>query len=80
MKTEDVLTKETEKWKGKLENELNNLKPTGTKGREFLENINAYNSDSDHFRSNGDLVRAFESIVWAWAWLEIGLELDFFKK
>jgi hypothetical protein len=23
----------------------------------------------------GDLIRAFESVIWAWAWMEIGLNM-----
>jgi len=40
-----------------------------------LRNINAYISDSEYFLKKGDLVRAFECVVWAWAWLEIGLDI-----
>jgi hypothetical protein len=42
----------------------------------FLENISAYISDSHYFLDKGDLIRAFESVVWAWAWMEIGLEME----
>ncbi len=42
----------------------------------FLENIEAYIQDSNYFLENGDLVRAFEAVVWAWAWMEIGLQMD----
>ncbi len=41
----------------------------------FLENISAYLSDSKYFLEMGDLIRAFEAVVWAWAWMEIGLEM-----
>ncbi len=41
----------------------------------FLENISAYLSDSRHFLDKEDLIRAFEAVVWAWAWMEIGLEM-----
>jgi uncharacterized protein len=41
----------------------------------FLDNISAYISDSKYFLDKGDLIRAFESVVWAWAWMEIGLEM-----
>jgi hypothetical protein len=39
---------------------------------EFIENINAYLSDARYFLMKNDLIRAFEAVVWAWAWLEIG--------
>ncbi|NOQ38217.1 DUF357 domain-containing protein, partial [archaeon] len=38
-------------------------------------NIKAYISDTQHFIDKGDLVRAFEAVVWAWAWLEIGKDV-----
>jgi hypothetical protein len=41
----------------------------------FLENISAYLSDSKYFLEMGDLIRAFEAVVWAWAWMEIGIEI-----
>ena len=41
---------------------------------EFLENVSAYIRDSQYFLEKGDLIRAFEAVIWAWAWMEIGLE------
>ncbi len=70
MDTEKKLIEETEKWQGKLR--ALEIKPLSLKGREYLANINAYISDSGHFLSEKDYVRAFEAIVWAWAWCEIG--------
>ncbi len=46
---------------------------------QFLENVSAYLSDSRHFLNNGDLIRAFEAVIWAWAWMEIGLERGMLK-
>ena len=46
----------------------------------MLANINAYVKDSAHFAEQGDLVRSFEAIVWAWAWLEIGTDLKFLAR
>ncbi|MDK2795053.1 MAG: uncharacterized protein PWQ58_252 [Archaeoglobaceae archaeon] len=43
--------------------------------KRFLENIKAYASDSEFFIMKSDFIRAFECVIWAWAWLEIGLEL-----
>ncbi len=42
--------------------------------KRFMENISAYICDSRYFLETGDLIRAFEAVVWAWAWMEIGLE------
>ncbi|UCD03351.1 MAG: DUF357 domain-containing protein [Candidatus Aenigmatarchaeota archaeon] len=77
MKTEDTLRNEIEKWTKKIGEELENIEVYGAKGREFLANIKAYVSDSAHFLEKNDLVRSFEAIVWAWAWLEIGKQLEF---
>ncbi len=46
----------------------------------FLENISAYICDSRHFLEAGDLIRAFEAVVWAWAWMEIGLETKLLQR
>ncbi|RLI96601.1 MAG: DUF357 domain-containing protein [Candidatus Aenigmatarchaeota archaeon] len=74
--TEEQLKKETKKWLEKIEKKLSGVRSHDEKGDYFLKNINAYVSDSKHFLEKGDLVRAFEAVIWAWAWLEIGLELD----
>lgn len=73
---EDDLRKETEKWLEKAEKEVVNLKPLNQKGEEFITNIKAYISDCKHFLDKGDLINAFESIVWSFSWIEIGKELE----
>jgi len=45
----------------------------------FLENVSAYIRDSRYFLEKKDLIRAFEAVIWAWAWMEIGLEKDLLK-
>ncbi len=65
----DELRVETLKW-------LERIKKRKFNGdRRFVDNILAYISDAEYFMEKGDLVRAFECVVWAWAWLEIGVEL-----
>lgn len=64
------LRAETLKWLTRAEELFRKL----TGEEQFLENISAYLSDSRHFLDKGDLIRAFEAVVWAWAWMEIGLE------
>ncbi|WP_456468604.1 DUF357 domain-containing protein [Archaeoglobus sp.] len=71
MNVEEELRSETVKWLEKIESRIESVGGD----RKFLENIRAYISDSKYFMEKGDLVRAFECIVWAWAWLEIGLEV-----
>jgi hypothetical protein len=70
-----VSREEIEKQLVKLKKELRNIKAENKKSEEFLRNINAYIYDCEHFLKKGDYVLAFESIVWAWAWFEIGKEL-----
>ena len=77
MGTDEVLRQEIEKWTKKLEDELERIETYGSRGKHFLTNIKAYFSDSAHFLENGDLVRSFEAIIWAWAWLEIGKNLEY---
>ena len=79
MRTTETLRREIDKWTRKIKSELENIEAYGTKGKDFLKNIKAYVSDSAHFLENGDLVRSFEAIIWAWAWLEIGMNLDYLK-
>ncbi len=73
---EDELRNETEKWLGRAEDRFNELRAGDRKlGEAFLKNIEAYIEDSKWFLEKGDLIRAFECVIWAWAWMEIGLEL-----
>jgi hypothetical protein len=76
MEVEDNLLKEIDRWTKKIGEELENIEAYGNKGERFLTNIKAYVSDSAHFLDKHDLVRSFEAIIWAWAWLEIGKELE----
>ena len=76
MSLEVNLAAETRKWLVKAEDLFANVS-----GEEhFLENISAYIRDSHYFLENGDLIRAFEAVIWAWAWMEIGLEREFLVK
>jgi hypothetical protein len=82
--TDARLRKEIAKWTKKLEREMakthiqeggsrtthihnKNIKTTD----HFLKNIDAYLSDSKYFYRQGDLIRSFEAIIWAWSWWEI---------
>jgi len=64
------LLAETMKWQAKAEDLCSRVNGDG----EFLENISAYIRDSQFFLDKGDLIRAFEAVIWAWAWREIGLD------
>jgi uncharacterized protein len=69
---EKNLEEETTKWLIKADQLFERIYP---KEDRFAENIAAYISDSRHFLDSGDLIRAFEAVIWAWAWMEIGLEM-----
>lgn len=63
------LLSETVKWQNKAQDLYDNISGED----EFLENVSAYIRDCQYFLDRGDLIRAFEAIIWAWAWMEIGL-------
>jgi len=71
----EELRRETVKWLERIRDRIDSVEARDERGREFLANIRAYISDSEYFLSKGDLVKAFECVIWAWAWLEIGLRL-----
>lgn len=76
MDTDARLRGEIDAWRDRLDAALDEAEPQTEQGDAFLENVRAYRDDTDHFESKGDLVRAFEAIVWAWSWLEIGARID----
>ncbi|RLJ04942.1 MAG: DUF357 domain-containing protein [Candidatus Aenigmatarchaeota archaeon] len=71
MMTEEHLRKETEKWLKKIRDKLSVVGANDEKGKGILKNINAYVEDCEYFMKKGDLIRAFEAVIWAWAYLEI---------
>ncbi|HIP57688.1 MAG TPA: DUF357 domain-containing protein [Archaeoglobus profundus] len=77
---EKELKNETIKWLSRIREKIKNVEAVNEKGEEFLRNINAYISDTEYFLNKNDLIRAFECIVWAWAWLEIGLNIGILKQ
>jgi hypothetical protein len=75
MSLENELRQEIEKWRNMLDRELPLVLPSDEAGKRMLANVRAYRQDCDHFFSRGDLVKSFECLVWAWAFLEIGRNL-----
>jgi len=73
MEIKEELKKETEKWFKKIKKVK--LIAKNEKGEEYKKNIMAYIEDSKHFFEKGDFIRAFEAVIWAWAFLEISLDL-----
>ncbi|HLC51241.1 MAG TPA: DUF357 domain-containing protein [archaeon] len=75
-----VTIEEIEKWASKLDDVSENVEIFDTRGESMLGNMRAYISDSQHFKQQGDLVRSFEALVWAWAIFEICSELGVFNQ
>ena len=69
------LRNETLKWLKRAEEKLQTL--SGDKN--VLRNIRAYLDDSKWFLEKGDFIRAFECVIWAWAWMEIAEEVGLLK-
>ncbi|KXA94910.1 hypothetical protein AKJ65_03065 [candidate division MSBL1 archaeon SCGC-AAA259E19] len=74
------LLREIEKWTEKLEERLPKLKPVDDSGKELLENARAYRRDSEHFLENDRLIESYESLIWAWAYVDIGERLDHLER
>lgn len=74
MQLDETLRSETDKWLAKLEDAYSRFSSTGKLPDKDLkpirDNIEAYIKDSRYFTQKGDLVRAFEAVVYAWGLLE----------
>ncbi len=77
---EKNLKEEIKKWMSRLEKNIDDAKALNQKGVEFLTNIKAYQSDSLHFYKKEDLIRSFEALIWAWAYIEIGRDVGILSK
>jgi len=73
---EEDLRSETEKWLLRAEKVLEQISARGNEGERFRVNIAAYLSDCRYFLDKEDLIRAFEAVIWAWAWIEIGEDVE----
>ena len=73
-----VEPEEITKWLDKLEPMLENVEVINQKGESFLQNAKAYVSDSRHFLEQGNLVKSFEAMIWAWSIFELCQELEIF--
>ncbi|HDD46281.1 MAG TPA: DUF357 domain-containing protein [Candidatus Aenigmarchaeota archaeon] len=76
---ESELREETEKWLERIKKAFSSVKASNRNER-YIENVKAYIADSEYFLGKGDLIRAFEAVIWAWAWLEIGKEIGVVKE
>lgn len=66
------LEREIEKWSRNLDKKLPKIKPKDEPGEKILENAQAYRKDSEHFFEDDELIKSFEALIWAWAFIEIG--------
>ena len=73
---EEDLRIETLKWQEKAEVLFCQI----SGDEHFLDNVSAYIRDSHYFLEKKDLIRAFEAVIWAWAWMEIGLEKELLQQ
>lgn len=73
MTTEERLKKETEKWLARIEEKAKNIKPIDSRAKWGVDNIQAYIADCKYFKKNGDLVNAFEAVVYAYGIYETAL-------
>ncbi|MEM7815263.1 MAG: DUF357 domain-containing protein [Candidatus Aenigmatarchaeota archaeon] len=80
MDVSEQLQSETKKWLAKIKEERPRAELVDVRKKDFLKNIDAYIADTEHFMFHKDWVRAFEAVVWAWSWLEIGERIGILRK
>jgi len=76
---QDKLKEETIKWLNKIREVKIEEKEGNRQSKEIKRNIFAYIKDAYYFLEKGMLIEAFEAIIWAWAWLEIGEQMGFIE-
>ena len=76
----ESLAEETKKWLEKAKAERAGITLADSGRPEFLENIDAYISDSEFFLEHAELIEAFEAVIWSWAMIELGLELKILER
>jgi hypothetical protein len=79
-RTEEKLKQEAEKWFKKAKEKRGKINSSNKKYENFLENIDAYLADYKYFLVENKFIEAFEAVVWAWGWIEIGLQYNFLEE
>jgi hypothetical protein len=79
MKIDEELRQETQRWLERIKREIEKCEIQDKNKIDFLQNVRAYISDSEHFLKEEKLVLAFEAVIWAWAWFDIGLRQGWWK-
>ena len=75
---ERQLRDETEKWLTRAKEKREEIALVDKSKEDMMENVDAYISDSGHFLKKGDLIRAFEAVIWSWSIMEICLDAGIF--
>ncbi len=55
-----------------------NLNITDETRKDFLDMVERYMSDAEHFKEKGDLLTAFAAITYAHGWLDAGARIGIF--
>ncbi len=79
--TEDKLNKNFEITKKALEKAKEapeNLNITDSTRKEFIDMIESYINDAEHFKLKGDVVNAFAALNYAHGWLDAGSRIGIF--
>jgi len=74
------LEEETRKWQARIKKERRKIILKDKAHENFLANIDNYISDCAHFAKKDMQIEAFEAVIWAWAYLEIGLDIGILQK
>jgi len=70
---------ETEKWLKRIKERMDHIELLDENRADLIKNASAYISDSEYFLKQGQLIMAFEAIIWSWAYLDIGLRQNWWR-
>ena len=74
--SDEKLREETEKWLRRIKEKKAAIIIRDERAKDHIKNMEAYISDSQHFLEKGDLIRAFEAVVWAWGIIDMLEKLE----
>ena len=55
-----------------------NVDITDSSRKEFIDTVERYISDAEHFAASGDIVTAFAALNYAHGWLDAGVKIGIF--
>jgi hypothetical protein len=79
MDLEEELRHQTEKMLREVKGKRQNIRLLDHSKKDMMKNIDAYISDTSYFLGKKDFIRAFEAVVWCFAWMEIMEELKILR-